>query len=79
MFNVPPTAMGPQAHTASRISSYRLEEPGAKFGTLGYKASGLSTTPWPAPAAHHVIKVYNHDIFFFCFSKSINFSYRGKR
>ena len=29
-----------------RVSSDRLDEPKIELGTPGYKASGLSTTPW---------------------------------
>ena len=28
-----------------RVSSDKLEDPGIKLGTLGYKPGGLSTTP----------------------------------
>ena len=40
--------MAPKTLTGSqlRVLSDRLEEPGIKIGTTGYKASGLSTTPW---------------------------------
>ena len=53
VFHVSPTAIGYiEMGPWLRVSSNRLEEPGIKLGTPGYKASVFSTTPqglllWP--------------------------------